>query len=90
MSWDTPDYAKVREYVARVGNSASQLLNAAVLLGHPNESISGRSYLNRDRMGWKQAYHAINLLFWVQDDHCKTAHQDDLDWAKQYVADNAE
>ncbi len=75
----------ILDYFIRVGDATSQLANVTFLLGtNANESISGRSWRLRDRIGWSQARFAIDLLFYpFQKYHCQTAHENDLARAKK-------
>jgi len=75
----------ILDYLIRVGDAVSQLMNVTFLLGtNANESISGRSWRLRDRMGWSQARFVIDLLFCpFQKYHCQTAHENDLARAKK-------
>ena len=80
----------ILHYFVRVGDATSQLLNVTFLLGtNANESISGRSWRLRHRIGWSQARFAIDLLFCpVQQYHCQTAHENDLARAKKLAGIN--
>lgn len=75
----------ILDYLIRVGDAASQLLNVTFLLGtNANESISGRSWRLRGRIGWSQARFVIDLLFYpFQKYHCQKAHENDLARAKK-------
>ena len=75
----------ILNYLIRVGDAVSQLLNVTFLLGtNANESISGRSWRLRGRIGWSQARFVIDLLFYpFQKYHCQTAHENDLARAKR-------
>lgn len=69
----------------RIGDSLSQFLNTLFLDGDANESISGRSH----REGWTRAVAFINrLLSWLEDDHCRRAHEADVarahEWARRF------
>ena len=72
-------------YLVRIGDCLSQLLNVAVFLGqNPNESVSGRAFrLRRISTFWKIAYKSINFLFYWQDDHCQAVYIADLKRAEQ-------
>jgi hypothetical protein len=75
----------VRQYLLRVVNATSQWLNVVLLLGEPNESISGRAY----RTPWPRARRAIDRVFLVllrERNHCEAAYFTDLRWAKAYQA----
>ena len=70
-----------KKYLSGIWSATSQWFNVVVLLGHPNESISGRCY----REPWPRAMALINkMLFW-QVNHCKSAYTNDLKWAKAYI-----
>ncbi|QIB67184.1 hypothetical protein [Kineobactrum salinum] len=60
----------------------SQTVNVLVLAGHPDQTVSARAFVNRDTKRWGVAYKAINTVFFWQDDHCLTSHQEDLLRAK--------
>ena len=68
------------EWITNIGSATSQLANTFFLFGHPNESISGRSY----RQNWKLALFLINTLFFWQQNHCRGAHNKDVEWAKSF------
>jgi hypothetical protein len=67
-------------YLIRVGDALSQLLNVVLLNGHPNESLSGRAW--RTKSLW---YSVIDLLFFFDPRHCKTAYENDLAYARELV-----
>ena len=68
------------KYLVRVGDAVSQLFNVVFLLGdNPNESLSGRCYrqavLGPDpKKRWYYAYRGINILFFWQEDHCRSSY----------------
>ena len=66
--------------LSNVFSALSQLANAAIG-GHPNESISGRSY----REPWPRAMRVINAIFFWQSNHCRGAYMRDREWAEQYL-----
>lgn len=70
----------LRKYPRRIWSASSQWLNVVLLFGHPNESISGRSY----RENW-MVKKFINAMFFWQVDHCKSAYFNDLKWAQAYI-----
>ena len=82
LSWQS-----LFNYVVRVGDAFSQLLNVTFLFGdNPNESISGRAYrLNKLSIPWHVAYLVINFIFFLQNDHCFRAYQADLDRARRML-----
>ena len=68
----------MKDYLVRVGNAVSQLLNVVLLNGHPNESISGRSY----REGWTTAQAIIDTIFWFDPGHCLNSHLNERVWCR--------
>lgn len=68
----------MKDYLVRVGNALSQLLNTVFLNGHPNESISGRSY----REGWHTAQKVIDTIFWFDPEHCMNSHLNERVWCR--------
>lgn len=81
---------KVWQYIIRIGDCLSQLLNVAVLLGHnPNESVSGRAH-RMQRVGWQWAMlrSIINYIFIWQFDHCRNSYMADLERARKTVRDH--
>jgi hypothetical protein len=57
-------------WIVNIAACLSQLLNAAVFFGDPNETLSGRCY--RERRKIPEAM--INTLFFFQPDHCLQSH----------------
>lgn len=74
-------------WIITVGGAISQL--AYVLFTgstNSNLSISGEAYFNRNRSRLRYAwYKFINLLFFMQKDHCKWAYDNDLKFAQWYI-----
>lgn len=71
----------MKDYLVRVGNALSQLLNVALLNGHPNESISGRCY----REGWTTAQKVIDTIFWFDPEHCMSSHLNERVWCRLII-----
>lgn len=67
-------------YAIRIGDAFSQLINVALLNGHPNESLSGRAWRTKSR--W---YLVIDTVLFFDKDHCKTAHLNDVAYARELV-----
>lgn len=67
-------------YAIRIGDAFSQLLNVAILNGHPNESLSGRAWRTKSR--W---YLVIDIVLFFDKEHCKTAYLNDADYARELV-----
>lgn len=78
---------KFTSWVITVGGAISQL--AYVLFTgstNSNLSISGEAYFNRNRSRIRYAwYKFINMLFFMQKDHCKWAYENDLKFAQWYI-----
>jgi hypothetical protein len=66
--------------LVRIGDALSQLLNAALLGGHPNESLSGRAW--RTQSVW---YKVIDVLLWFDPDHCRNSYLNDLHYAVDLI-----
>lgn len=71
----------MRSYLIRVGDALSQILNVTVFMGdNANESVSGRSYRQRNDRFWSWMRAAIDEVFsWFGvADHCERAYRQDL------------
>lgn len=77
----------LKDYVYRVGDATSQLVNVTLLFGmNPNESISSRSYRLRANPAWNSARVTIDLLFRLAEkEHCKSAYLRDLKRASEMI-----
>lgn len=64
----------------KLGDALSQLINAVVFNGSPNESLSGRSC--REQL-WTEKF--IDELFWFDPYHCENAHLNDLHYAVELL-----
>lgn len=64
-------------YLLRVAIAADQFANA-VRGGEPDETLSAAAHRGHleGRSGWRNL---INALFFWQEDHCRDAHQSELD-----------
>lgn len=67
-------------YLIKVGDATSQLLNVILLAGHPNESLSGRAW--RTQSVW---YIVIDTVLWFDKNHCQTAYNNDLRYARKLM-----
>lgn len=70
-----------RRYFQNVGTVLSQSINAVVLFGDPDESVSARSYRRgtRDNVtSWYLLGKFINLLYFLQEDHVKASYDSDV------------
>jgi hypothetical protein len=87
---DAGEVSKPVQYIYNFGQALSQFANAVILLGDPDESISGRTgKASRKGIWWFSDVQEpfINMLF--QDpDHCEKSIEDDegckqlWDWEK--------
>ena len=78
---------KFISWIITIGGAISQLAYV-FFTGSTNSnlSISGEAYFNRNRSHLRYAwYRFINLLFFMQPDHCKWAYDNDLKFAQWYI-----
>ena len=68
-------------YVVNVAVALSQLLNAAVFFGDPNETLSGRCW--RENRMW--AVRIIDSIFFFQREHCYESHIADRVFARKIM-----
>ena len=68
-------------YIINVAAALSQLLNAVVFFGDPNETLSGRCH--RERRITAEAI--INALFFFQPNHCMHSHLADHQFAHKIL-----
>ena len=74
-------------WIITVGGAISQLAYV-FFTGSTNSnlSISGEAYFNRNRSRLRYVwYRFINMLFFMQADHCKWAYDNDLKFAQWYI-----
>ena len=74
-------------WIITVGSALSQLAYAVFANSrNSNLSISGEAYFNRNRSRLRYVwYRFINMLFFMQADHCKWAYDNDLKFAQWYI-----
>jgi len=70
-------------YFINIATALSQLLNAVVFAGDPNETVSGRVY--RENRDW--AVTIIDLLFFFQPDHCLESHVADRMFSRKILGE---
>lgn len=78
---------KFTSWIITVGGAISQLAYV-FFTGSTNSnlSISGEAYFNRNRSRLRYMwYKFINMLFFMQADHCKWAYENDLKFAQWYI-----
>ena len=68
-------------YLINIATALSQLLNAAVFCGDPNETLSGRCW--REDRTW--AVRIIDSIFFFQREHCYTSHIADRVFARKIM-----
>lgn len=71
----------MKDYIFNVATALSQLLNAVVFLGDPNETLSGRVWREERRI----AVSIIDALFFFQVSHCFHSHLDDVRFAEKIL-----
>ncbi len=76
----------LRTYSNNVFIALSRLLNA-ILGGNPSLTLSARAGLNYRKGLWMQQRRLINILFWLQQDHCEFAIRLDTDRNQQALKD---
>lgn len=79
--------SRFTSWVITVGGAISQLAYV-FFTGSTNSnlSISGEAYFNRNRSRLRYVwYRFINMLFFIQPDHCKWAYENDLKFAQWYI-----
>jgi hypothetical protein len=65
----------------KAGTLLSQSINALILGGHPDMSLSTRAYLESDHSSfWRFVFRAANRLFGTT--HCFDSWQSDLEYAR--------
>lgn len=67
-------------YLVRIGDGLSQVVNVLILNGHPNESMSGRAW--RTNSAW---YKVIDMMLWFDKDHCRSAYLNDIAYARRLL-----
>ena len=78
---------KFTSWIITVGGAISQLAYV-FFTGSTNSnlSISGEAYYHRTESRLRYVwYKFINLLFFIQADHCKWAYENDLKFAQWYI-----
>ena len=68
-------------YLTRVSAWLSQGVNCVLFNGSPDQTVSARAYVNRTSAVWSLAYRTINVAFFWQEDHCRSSHQADVNFA---------
>jgi hypothetical protein len=75
-------------YVTRIGDATSQLVNVAVLFGdNANESVSGRSHRLKDKhKAWAWLGASIDFVF--DENHCERAYNNDVARAAKTLSES--
>lgn len=76
---------RIRTLPLRLAQLFSSFLNVLFLRGHPSETISGRCYregILLNKSNWSMGYKIVNTIFFWETDHCKGAHDQDVEFAK--------
>lgn len=72
------------KYILNVSACVSQVGNTILFLGSPDETISGRcyrEYVLKNNPFYSHPYYLINSIFFWQEDHCKSSHLRDVEFA---------
>lgn len=78
----------MKQYFVNLGTILSQLLNTVVFAGEPDQAVSARSYVHKDKSKfWKLMYYVIETLFYPFDKgmHCYKSHQKDINHAEKVI-----
>ena len=78
----------MKQYFINLGTILSQLLNTTVFAGDPDQTVSARPYVSKDKSKfWKVMYYAIETIFYPFDGglHCYKSHQKDINNAKKVI-----
>jgi hypothetical protein len=75
----------MREYLLNISVLFSQTVNAVLLFGHPDQTVSARAYAHHDKPVWGRAYRVFNAVFFWQIDHCKESHNADIRRARDLI-----
>ena len=81
-------YYSFLNYVIRVGDAVSQLVNVVVFFSdNPNESLSGRAWRNRNKSRfWSIMKIVIDFIAYpFERDHCEKSHQADVSRAARLL-----
>jgi hypothetical protein len=72
--------ARIKHWILQVLIALDQLVNALLFFGWADETISARSWRQRDRWQWRVARRAIDWLFALLGDsnHCQGAFESEL------------
>jgi hypothetical protein len=64
----------------------SQGINCVFLFGSPDQTVSARAYVNRDKAVWRFVMSGLDAVFALfgQSDHCRKSHEADIAFA-QYI-----
>ena len=74
---------RIMTYTIRIAASISQMGNAVLLGGWPDETISGRMHREKRRI----PKGIINTIFFVQEDHCRSSHLADIEFCQMILKD---
>lgn len=59
----------------------SQTVNALILMGNPDETLSARAY----RTPWPTVRRILDKIYFWETEHCYKSHQRDIDFAKRLL-----
>lgn len=78
----------MKQYFVNLGTILSQLLNTVVFAGEPDQAVSARSYVNKDKSNfWKWMFYVIKTLLYPFDKrlHCCKSPQKDIENAEKVI-----
>ena len=71
--------------LGRVAAWGSQTLNVWLLMGHHDQTVSARCYVNRHNKWWNLCRNIVNTIFFWETDHCKKSFLKDVEYAKEIL-----
>jgi len=71
----------VRRWIRSLLVLVSQTINALVLMGNPDETVSARAY----RTPWPRARRILDTIFFWEAEHCYRSHQRDIEFARKLL-----
>jgi hypothetical protein len=74
-------------YLVCIGSCLSQLIHTiATDCDNPNLSICGEAFIHRNKnLRSKLWYKLLNFIFFMQNDHCRWAYLNDLEYSQWYI-----
>ena len=68
----------LKSYLLNLFTIFSQFLNCLLLAGSPDQTISARCYMNRNKKYWSTCHKVLDFLFFWQNSHCELSYRRDV------------